>query len=96
MLDNINTGSLTEDVRKKIEAQALFLRAYRYFELVKRYGGVPLILSVQDRNQSEVPREKTSVCINQIVTDLENASTALPASWGSADAGRIQEGLHLR
>lgn len=95
LLDNINTGSLTEDVRKKIEAQALFLRAYRYFELVKRYGGVPLILSVQDRNQSEVPREKTSVCINQIVTDLENASTALPASWGSADAGRITRGAAL-
>ena len=54
----INTGTLSEDVRKKIEAQALFLRSYRYFELVKRYGGVPLILSVQDRKESEVPREK--------------------------------------
>lgn len=95
LLDNINTGSLSEGVRKNIEAQALFLRAYRYFELVKRYGGVPLILSVQDRNHSEVPREKTSVCINQIVTDLSNASAVLPASWGSADAGRITRGAAL-
>ena len=95
LLDNINTGSLPEDVRKSIEAQALFLRAYRYFELVKRYGGVPLILSVQDRKESEVPREKTSVCIDRIVTDLGNAATALPASWGSADAGRITRGAAL-
>ena len=95
LLDNINTGSLTEDVRKRIEAQALFLRAYRYFELVKRYGGVHLILSVQDRNQSEIPREKNSVCINQIITDLGNASTALPASWGSTDTGRVTRGAAL-
>lgn len=95
LLDNINTGSLAEGVRKNIEAQALFLRAYRYFELVKRYGGVPLILSVQDRKESEVPREKTSICINQIVTDLTNASKVLPASWGSADAGRITRGAAL-
>lgn len=95
LLDNINTGSLSEEVRKKIEAQALFLRAYRYFEMVKRYGGIPLILSVQDRNKTEVPREKTSVCINQIVTDLQNAADVLPGSWGSADAGRITRGAAL-
>ena len=95
LLDNVNTGTLSEDVRSKIEAQALFLRAYRYFELVKRYGGVPLILSVQDRNNTEVPREKTSVCINQIVEDLQKAADVLPASWGNADAGRITRGAAL-
>lgn len=95
LLDNISSGSLAESTRKSIEAQALFLRAYRYFELVKRYGGVPLILSVQDRDKAEVPREKTLVCINQIVTDLGDAATVLPASWGSADAGRITRGAAL-
>lgn len=95
LLDNINTGNLPEDVRKKIEAQALFLRAYRYFELVKRYGGVPLILSVQDRKETEVPREKTSVCIQQVVTDLGNAATVLPKEWSGADAGRITRGAAL-
>lgn len=95
LLDNINTGSLSEEVRKKIEAQALFLRAYRYFELVKRYGGVPLVLSVQNRDETEVPREKTSVCIDRIVKDLQAAADVLPASWGSADAGRITRGAAL-
>lgn len=95
LLDNINTGNLTEDVRNKIEGQALFLRSYRYFELVKRYGGVPLILSVQDRKEAEVPREKTSVCINQIITDLNHAASMLPASWNNANAGRITRGAAL-
>lgn len=95
LLDNINTGSLSESDKASIEAQALFLRAYRYFELVKRYGGVPLILSVQTRQEAEVPRAKTSECINQIVSDLKKASGALPASWNGDDAGRVTRGAAL-
>ena len=33
--------SLTEDQRNKLLGQAYFLRAYFYFELIKRYGGMP-------------------------------------------------------
>lgn len=95
LLDNIRTGKLPVKVQDKLEAQALFLRSYRYFELVKRYGGVPLILNEQDRKEAEVPRDKTSVCIQQIVNDLNKAAEMLPASWGSADAGRITRGAAL-
>jgi hypothetical protein len=95
LLDNIRTGSIPENEQSRIEAQALFLRSYQYFELVKRYGGVPLILSVQDREDADVPREKTSVCIQQIVSDLDKAAENLPGSWGAADAGRITRGAAL-
>lgn len=95
LLDNINTGSLSESDKAVIEAQALFLRSYRYFELVKRYGGVPLILSVQNRQESEVPRAKTSECIKQIIDDLSKASKSLPDKWSGNDAGRITRGAAL-
>lgn len=95
LLDNINTGSLSANDKATIEAQALFLRSYRYFELVKRYGGVPLILSVQSRENAEVPRAKTSECIKQIVDDLDKAASVLPGKWSSNDAGRITRGAAL-
>jgi len=95
LLDNVRTGTLSGDTQDKLEAQALFLRSYRYFELVKRYGGVPLILKVQDRKDAEVPREKTSVCVQQIVSDLDKAAEVLPGSWGSADVGRVTRGAAL-
>ena len=43
LLTSIDGGSLSEDIRNRIKAQALFLRAYQYLEMVKIYGGVPLI-----------------------------------------------------
>lgn len=95
LLDNVYTGNLSGEMKERLEAQALFLRSYRYFELVKRYGGVPLILKGQERKEAEVPREKTSVCIQQIVNDLDKAAGVLPDSWGNADAGRITRGAAL-
>ncbi len=95
LLDNIDSGSLSAADKATIRAQALFLRAFRYFEMVKRYGGVPLILSVQKRSEAEVPRAKTSECIQQIIDDLDEAAQVLPAKWSGNDAGRITRGAAL-
>lgn len=95
LLDNVDSGSLSDSDKASLRAQALFLRSYRYFELVKRYGGVPLILSVQSRQEAEVPRAKTSECIAQIVKDLDEAAGVLPAKWSGNDAGRITRGAAL-
>jgi hypothetical protein len=42
---DINAGTLNPGVKKRFTSQALFWRCYRYFELVKLYGGVPLVLT---------------------------------------------------
>ena len=34
--------SITDDQRRKLLGQAHFLRAYFYFEIIKRYGGMPI------------------------------------------------------
>ena len=54
LLTSIDGGSLSEDIRNRIKAQALFLRAYQYFEMVKIYGGVPLVLIPQDRHSDDL------------------------------------------
>lgn len=41
-------GSITEDEYKRLKSEAHFVRAYIYFGLAKRYGGVPLIDKVLD------------------------------------------------
>ena len=42
-----STSTLSEEEKKYYEAEARFLRAYVYFELVKRMGGVPLVTEYQ-------------------------------------------------
>ena len=56
-----------------MKAEARFLRAYMYFELVKRYGGVPL---VGDEvyvlgDDMELPRNTFEQCIDYIVGELD-------------------------
>ena len=74
-------------------AEARFFRAWGYFDLVQKYGNVPLILKTLDDASSELyeaasPREKI---IDQIYEDLDFAVSKLPtiASMGATNYGRI-------
>lgn len=73
------------------KAEARFLRAYFYFELVKRYGGVPLMGDVLYETGDDVqfPRNSFEECVNFIVSELDaikdNLRT-LPLANPGADA----------
>ena len=60
--------------------EARFLRAYYYFELVKRYGGVPIIKEVYDINSdwSNVKRNTYNECVEYIISDLDDVIANLP------------------
>lgn len=97
MLTNIDTGSLAVEVKDKLKAQAYFLRAFVYFQLVKIYGGVPYITSPQDwlTDSLLVTRNKTSECVDLMLADLDHCSV-LPGAWtAAADYGRITRGAAL-
>lgn len=57
-----------------VKAEARFLRALLYFELIKRYGGVPIIEdNVFDINDDvELPRNSFSDCIDYVVSELDD------------------------
>ncbi|MEQ8421653.1 MAG: RagB/SusD family nutrient uptake outer membrane protein [Arenibacter algicola] len=46
-ISNIAETELSEEQKQAYTAEAKFIRAYCYFGLVKRYGGVPIITEVQ-------------------------------------------------
>lgn len=100
-LDNIDKGSLSKTERDELKGQVYFWRAWLYFDLVKKYGGVPLILHAQNAilggdssDDLKVKRSKTSECITQICADLDSATVMLPGRWEVAaeDWGRITSG----
>ncbi|QHS62612.1 RagB/SusD family nutrient uptake outer membrane protein [Chitinophaga agri] len=96
LLTEIEKGTLPQDVKTRLKAQAYFLRGWMYFQLVKLYGGVPYISHPQDwvTENLFVTRNKTSECIDSIARDFDMA-TSLPATWGSSDRGRITRGAAL-
>ncbi len=92
-------GTLPTAQKNRFIAQALFFRAFKYFSMVRVYGGVPLVLtplsSVGDENKlaNQQPRASTSACIAQITADLDTAMKYLPAKWPNTnDWGRITSG----
>lgn len=90
LLQKVGSGSIDEETQNTLKAQALVLRAWRYFQMVRQYGGVPLILEPQELTDDlYVTRAKTSECIAQMVKDLDDAIAILPWKWTSDDEGRI-------
>ncbi len=93
-IDGLNSGLLPDDVKNPLKGQFFMLRAMTYFKI---YGGVPLVLHGQDVTDDElnVPRSKSSECIDQIVKDLDSAAMLLPKSWVAADKGRLTKSAAL-
>jgi len=79
--------------------EALFFRAYHYWNLVKTYGGVPLITTVLDVSSPEVytPRATQQEVIDFIIADLDNAIPKLlkQSELSAAEMGRAARGAAL-
>lgn len=77
-----------------------FLRAFYYFELIKRYGGVPLVdhsLSLdQDLN---IPRSDFDVCVKFITDECDSVKDKVQLDWVTAgkpeEHGRVTRGVVL-
>ena len=100
-LDNIDKGTLKEEQKKTMKGEIYFWRAWNYFNLVRTYGGVPIVLTAQnailgegDPTQSElaIQRSSTADCFKQITADLDKAISLLPPVWATANWGRITSG----
>ncbi|WBL24667.1 RagB/SusD family nutrient uptake outer membrane protein [Zunongwangia sp. HGR-M22] len=95
---DIKGETLDEDFRAGIKGQAYYLRAIQYFDLMKIYGGVPLVTSVQEASEDEslkIPRASTTEMVNQIVADLDMAASLLPSNWDGSEYGRFTKGAAL-
>lgn len=83
-LESIGTASmLTESQRKMYEAEARFCRAFGYFAMVKRYGGVPLVTKVQKLEGQDVetlrlPRNKEYEIYDFIKAECQAIESLLP------------------
>ncbi|MDF2191838.1 RagB/SusD family nutrient uptake outer membrane protein [Paraflavitalea sp. CAU 1676] len=90
---------LKESDRNRFVAEARFLRASYYFELVKRMGGVPLLLEPEqydfggDPTYLQHPRAKESAIYDFVISEAEAIKDILPTS--TAEKGRATKGAAL-
>lgn len=90
-IQNVSTAPIDTAVRSSRVAEARFLRAWDYFEMVKRYGGVPIITVPQSIDQPvdsmQVPRNSEKQVYDFIASECDAIAAALPEV--STQYGRI-------
>jgi hypothetical protein len=88
----------SEAKKQQMLGEAYFLRAFYFNEIVKRFGGMPImnetniLLPGQDM---KLPRNSYKECVNFILQDLENAIADLPATLTETEYGRATKGAAM-
>lgn len=92
ILSLIDEVEFDQEAKDNIKGQALFLRAYAYFELARYFGSVPIHLTpVNTREEAALPLSPEADVYAQIVMDLEAAVPLLPPK-SEQEAGRATSG----
>jgi len=78
----------TDEERNNRLGELYFLRAYNYFAMAKRYGGVPIILEAQDpettpQDEYFPARNTEKEVYDQVLSDAQAAFELLPNRWSS-------------
>ncbi len=91
VLDNIDEIVMEESLKNRYRGEAIFLRSLTYFNLIRIFGDVPLVLSdVKDpKDAFSYSREPVANIYEQIIDDLKEAEEWLPDSYtDNSDIGR--------
>lgn len=90
---HIATGN--DELKKQLIAEAYFMRAFLYFDLVRWWGDVPLKLKASlATDDFNLPREDRDKVYAQIISDMEKAIPDLP--WATTKSqGRINKGAAM-
>lgn len=95
VIEKIEPVEMDATLKKRYIAEAKFLRAYVYFELVRTFGDVPLVVKSLTSSLNEAydyGRNPAVEVYAQIEKDLTEADADLPISYSGADIGRITKG----
>lgn len=91
--ERVDNVAFTDETEKtKLVGQVRFIRAFEYWDLIARWGAMPIItksFSINDREEIVGQKRNTyKECIDFLVSELDQAAKELPANWSGDDYGR--------
>jgi len=95
ILDRIDASELTDAQKKAVIAETKFLRAFYYFDLVREFGPVPLVINeVKSPETAFPPNASIDALYSQILADVTDAINAgtLPIPATFPQSGRATMG----
>jgi len=92
-------GKPTENsqLRERLKAETVFLKALFYSELIKRYGNVPMVTSIlaPDTALLDIPRTPYTVVVDSIVKWCDQAAAVLPIIYSDGAKGHATKGAAM-
>ena len=94
VLERIPPIDMNEGSKNRILAEARFIRAFSFYNLVTIFGGVPLVDRVLSPSEFNLPRSTAEEVWQLIESDLNIAAMDLPlrSEYPLEDLGRITKG----
>jgi starch-binding outer membrane protein, SusD/RagB family len=91
-LGNLATATFDQTIADRLKGECYFLRAHCYNQMLRYYGGVPIIKAAYTLEQTDlsIARNTYEECVNFIVSDLDSAAMLLTGktlALGRATAG---------
>lgn len=91
-LQKIETATVDNEFKEQRKAEVRFLRAFTYFNLAMRFGGVPLLTEPQSFNADlMVPRNTEHEIYEFVRTELDDIINVLPGVYPDSEYGRISK-----
>src|SRR5690606_2950465 len=90
--------NVAPDYIDQVTGEAHFIRAMNYFEMLKRYGGIPIVdkvLTASDILESPLTRNTFAEVMDFIVSDCDAAIARLPNQYPPQMRGRATKGAAL-
>ncbi|MFC4163250.1 RagB/SusD family nutrient uptake outer membrane protein [Epilithonimonas zeae] len=94
LIERVPAADMSDGLKKRFIAEAKVLRSLYYFELVRIFGNIPLILNYIkfDDDYWNIPQAKPSEVYAQIESDIVAAIPDLMLTADTNDKGRITQG----
>ncbi|MFH5834349.1 RagB/SusD family nutrient uptake outer membrane protein [Halalkalibaculum sp. DA3122] len=91
-IENVEFSNST--LKEQYTGELKFIRAVHYFHLVRLFGGVPLVLDEVESPDDAFSegRASASEVYQQIINDVNDATSSLPENYSGADVGRATKG----
>ncbi|ACU06067.1 MULTISPECIES: RagB/SusD family nutrient uptake outer membrane protein [Pedobacter] len=94
-IENVDKAPFSDQEKRAMKAEAIFLRALMHFDLMQRLGGIPIVDKVLKVSSAEdvpgvrIPRSTYEETVNFIVKSCNDIANDLPVSYSSNYRGRI-------
>lgn len=93
-LENYSKGTYDPELKERMAAEARFLRAYYYGQMIMLFGDVQFVKHTISPGDPEVYGSRTDkkVILDFLLTELEESAPLLPVTYPATDKGRATRG----